>query len=47
MRLLIIGATGGTGLQVISQAVEGGHRATAFDRSTAETRLTASARGGP
>jgi putative NADH-flavin reductase len=33
MRLLIIGATGGTGLQVTSQAVEGGHHVTAFVRS--------------
>jgi putative NADH-flavin reductase len=33
MRLLIIGATGGTGLQVTSQAAEGGHRVTAFVRS--------------
>jgi putative NADH-flavin reductase len=33
MRLLIIGATGGTGLQVTNQAVEGGHRVTAFVRS--------------
>ena len=33
MRLLIIGATGGTGLQVTSQAVEGGHLVTAFVRS--------------
>jgi putative NADH-flavin reductase len=32
-RLLIIGATGGTGLHVTSQAVEGGHRVTAFVRS--------------
>jgi hypothetical protein len=30
MRLPIIGATGGTGLQVTSQAVEGGHRVTAY-----------------
>ena len=30
MRLLIIGATGGTGLQVTSQAVEAGHRVTTF-----------------
>ena len=29
MRLLIIGATGGTGLQVTRQAVEGGHNVTA------------------
>ena len=33
IRLLIIGATGGTGLQVTSQAVEGGHRVTASVRS--------------
>ena len=33
MRLLIIGATGGTGLQVTRQAVEGGHNVTAFVRS--------------
>jgi putative NADH-flavin reductase len=33
MRLLIIGATGGTGLRVTSQAVERGHRVTAFVRS--------------
>src|SRR5439155_24994747 len=33
VRLLIIGATGGTGLQVTSQAVEGGHRVTAFVRA--------------
>jgi NAD(P)-dependent dehydrogenase (short-subunit alcohol dehydrogenase family) len=30
MRLLIIGATGGTGLQVTRRAVEGGHNVTAF-----------------
>ena len=33
MRLLIIGATGGTGLQVSRQAIEGGHSVTAFVRS--------------
>jgi putative NADH-flavin reductase len=33
MRLLIIGATGGTGLQVTSQAVERGHSVTVFVRS--------------
>ena len=33
MRLLIIGATGGTGLQVTGQAVEGGHSVTVFVRS--------------
>ncbi len=32
MRLVIIGATGGTGVHVTSQAVEGGHRVTAFVR---------------
>jgi putative NADH-flavin reductase len=34
MRLLIIGATGGTGLRVTSQAVERGHSVTAFVRSS-------------
>jgi putative NADH-flavin reductase len=33
MRLLIIGATGGTGLQMTSQAVSRGHSVTAFVRS--------------
>ena len=33
MRLLILGATGGTGRQLTSQAVEHGHRVTAFVRS--------------
>jgi putative NADH-flavin reductase len=33
VRLLIIGATGGTGLEVASKAVDGGHRVTAFVRS--------------
>src|SRR5262245_53288994 len=33
MRLLIIGATGGTGLQVTSQAVAGGHSVSVFVRS--------------
>jgi putative NADH-flavin reductase len=33
MRLLIIGATGGTGRQLTSQAVEDGHQVTAFVRS--------------
>jgi putative NADH-flavin reductase len=32
MRVLIIGATGGTGRQLVSQALEGGHRVTAFVR---------------
>jgi len=34
MRLLIIGATGGTGLQVTWQALEHGHSVTAFVRSS-------------
>ncbi len=33
MRLLILGSTGGTGRQLTSQAVEHGHRVTAFVRS--------------
>ena len=33
MRLLILGASGGTGRQLTSQAVEHGHRVTAFVRS--------------
>ena len=33
MRLLILGATGGTGRQLTSQAVKHGHRVTAFVRS--------------
>ncbi len=33
MRLLILGATGGTGRQLTSQAIEHGHRVTAFVRS--------------
>ena len=34
MKLLILGATGATGLQVVSQAVERGHTVTAFVRNT-------------
>jgi putative NADH-flavin reductase len=33
MRLLVLGATGGTGLQIVDQAVERGHSVTAFVRS--------------
>ncbi|HEY7462138.1 MAG TPA: SDR family oxidoreductase [Gemmatimonadota bacterium] len=33
MRLLIIGATGGTGRQLVAQALDRGHRVTAFARS--------------
>ncbi len=38
MRLLILGATGGTGRQLTSQAVEHGHRVTAFVRSPQKLR---------
>jgi putative NADH-flavin reductase len=33
MKLLILGATGGTGLEIISQAIERGHSLTAFVRA--------------
>jgi putative NADH-flavin reductase len=33
MRLLVLGATGGTGLEIVRQAVERGHSVTAFVRS--------------
>ena len=33
MRLLILGATGGTGVQLVKQALERGHQVTAFVRS--------------
>jgi putative NADH-flavin reductase len=33
MRLLVLGATGGTGLHIVDQAVERGHAVTAFVRS--------------
>src|SRR5688572_8307075 len=32
MKLLIIGATGGTGRELVDQALEGGHSVTAFAR---------------
>jgi putative NADH-flavin reductase len=34
MKLVILGATGGTGLQIVQKAVERGHSVTAFVRST-------------
>jgi putative NADH-flavin reductase len=34
MKLLILGATGATGLQVVTQAIERGHTVTAFVRNT-------------
>ena len=33
MKLMILGATGGTGLQVVRKAIERGHSVTAFVRS--------------
>ena len=33
MKLLVLGATGGTGLQIVRQAIEQGHSVTAFVRS--------------
>jgi putative NADH-flavin reductase len=34
MKLVVLGATGGTGLEIVRQAVEQGHAVTAFVRST-------------
>ena len=39
MRLLIIGATGGTGRELVRQALERGHHVTAFARKPARLRL--------
>jgi putative NADH-flavin reductase len=33
MKLLVLGATGGTGLQIVSQGIERGHSVTAFVRA--------------
>src|SRR5579862_6335295 len=33
MKLIVLGATGGTGLEILTQAVERGHSVTAFVRS--------------
>src|SRR6266480_7237908 len=33
MKLLVLGATGGTGLEIVRQAIERGHSVTAFVRS--------------
>ncbi|HEY5719186.1 MAG TPA: SDR family oxidoreductase [Gammaproteobacteria bacterium] len=40
MRVLIIGATGGTGMQLVRQAVARGHEVTAFVRKPSRFRLT-------
>lgn len=39
MRILIVGATGGTGRELVSQALKQGHRVTAFVRSPDRLRL--------
>ena len=33
MKLLVLGATGGTGLEIVRQAIEHGHKVTAFVRN--------------
>src|SRR6185295_942804 len=40
MRILIIGATGGTGRELVKQALERGHEVTAFARNPAKLGLT-------
>ena len=39
MKILIIGATGGTGRELVKQALEGGHHVTAFARNPAKIRV--------
>ena len=38
MNLLVIGSTGGTGREIIAQALQGGHRVTAFVRKPKKLR---------
>ena len=38
MKLLVLGATGGTGLEIVRQAIERGHSVTAFVRSPARLK---------
>ena len=40
MKVLVFGATGGTGRQLVQQALERGHAVTAFARDPAKIRLT-------
>jgi len=47
MRLLILGATGGTGRQLTSQAIEHGHRVTALVRSPQKLGSLRESRDGP
>lgn len=39
MKLLVLGATGGTGMEIVRQAVERGHSVTAFVRSPEKLKL--------
>jgi putative NADH-flavin reductase len=38
VNIVVLGATGGTGLQIVRQAIEHGHAATAFVRSPEKLR---------
>jgi len=40
MKLLVIGATGPTGLQIVAQALEQGHQVTAFARDPAKLKIS-------
>jgi len=40
MNLTVLGATGGIGRHVVSQALDAGHHVTAYDRSPAKLNLT-------
>ena len=40
MNILIIGSTGGTGKQLIAQALERGHNVTAFARNTSKIKTS-------
>ena len=40
MKLIVFGATGGTGSQLVEQAIEQGHSVTAFARSPEKIQLT-------
>jgi putative NADH-flavin reductase len=46
MKLVVLGATGGTGLEIVSQAIDRGHSVTAFcSHSSASFRFQYSVRG--
>jgi len=40
MNLTVLGATGGIGRHVVSQALDAGHHVTVYDRSPAKLNLT-------